>query len=96
MSLIIKIIPDLPSQTPSSNRAMQGRSGSFFQVVFSPALRPQAYRFNGLNKADVTFTASILKSDGNDLHLSPIDRDIYPKGKSMDTPNGWGYLVIGS
>ncbi len=68
----------------------------FLKRVLVQNYLPEPNDFNGLNNSEVTFTASMYTSVGNELHLSTNDRDIKLKGKSMDTPNGWGYLVIGS
>jgi hypothetical protein len=89
------LIASLYLQTPlDGGYAMQG--GIFFLRVFSPALLPSSYRIKRANKAEVLFTATVLKSVGNDLHLSPNDRNIYLKGENTVTTNGSGNLVIGS
>lgn len=68
----------------------------FFTRVLVQNYFPVKIGLNLANNSEVTFTASIAKSEGNDLHLSTLDRDIKLKGNTMDTPNGWGNLVIGS
>lgn len=70
--------------------------GYFFNRVLDQNYHPEHNDFKCLNNSEVTFTASLLKVRATILHLSTLDRDIKLKGKSNDTPNGWGYLVIGS
>jgi hypothetical protein len=79
---------------PSSLALLVG--GYFFERVLVQNYLPEPNDFIGLNNSEVTLTASMFTSDSNVLHLTTIDRDIKLKGKSIDTPNGWGYLVIGS
>jgi len=62
--------------------------GFVFKRVLVQNYFPEPIGFNGLNNSEVTLTASIAKSESNDLHLSTLDRDIKLKGKTMDTSTG--------
>ena len=62
--------------------------GFLFKRVLVQNYIPEPIDFKGLNNSEVTLTASIAKSESNDLHLSTLDRDIKLKGKTMDTPTG--------
>ena len=68
------------------------RAMSFWGVLFKRVLVqnyiPEPIVFKGLNNSEVTLTASIAKSESDDLHLSTLDRDIELKGKTMDTSTG--------
>jgi hypothetical protein len=90
----IKLTPLLLSD--ASRRARVILAVLFFERVLVQNYLPEPNDFIGLNNSEVTLTASMFTSDSNVLHLTTIDRDIKLKGKSIDTPNGWGYLVIGS
>lgn len=62
--------------------------GVLFKRVLVQNYIPEPIDFKGLNNSEVTLTASIVKSEGDDLHLSTLDRDIELKGKTMDTSTG--------
>lgn len=62
--------------------------GVLFKRVLVQNYSPEPIDFKGLNNSEVTLTASIVKSEGDDLHLSTLDRDIELKGKTMDTSTG--------
>ena len=68
------------------------RAMSFWGVLFKRVLVqnyfPVPNDFKGMNNSEVTLTASIVKSESDDLHLSTLDRDIELKGKTMDTSTG--------
>ena len=70
--------------------------GFLLQRVLVQNYFPEPIDFKGLNNSEVALSASMVTSDSNVLLLTTIDRDIKLKGKAIDTPNGWGYLGIGS
>ena len=60
----------------------------FLKRVLVQNYFPVPNDFKGMNNSEVTLTASIAKSESDDLHLSTLDRDIKLKGKTMDTSTG--------
>lgn len=96
MSLIIKKIPALLSQMPPSNVAMSGRAGSFFQEVLDQNYTLGCNDFNQPNNSEVMFTASTSKELATIYTYRLMTVIFSLTGKNVDTPHGWGYLVIGS